>query len=111
MPLCIFRFNLKNNEAAEQNSIKDDEWKVVLGQEEVVKKEHHETVHLDDNLKKFKCEECGKGFNENQKLSDHRMNVHLKLRPYKCRYGCEMAYNDRSNRNHHEKRKHGELFS
>ena len=23
MPLCIFRFNLKNNEAAEQNSIKD----------------------------------------------------------------------------------------
>ena len=39
MPLCIFRFNLKNNEAADQNSIKDDEWKVVLGQEEVVKVE------------------------------------------------------------------------
>eukprot|EP00092_Neocalanus_flemingeri_P069517 GFUD01085206.1.p1 GENE.GFUD01085206.1~~GFUD01085206.1.p1 ORF type:complete len:307 (-),score=43.89 GFUD01085206.1:46-966(-) len=74
-------------------------------------KDHHETVHLDDVHKKFRCEECGKGFNENQKLNDHKMNVHLKLRPYKCRYGCEMAYNDRSNRNQHEKRKHGGVFS
>jgi len=74
-------------------------------------KEHHETVHVDDDLKKFRCEHCGKGFNENQKLSDHKMNVHLKLRPYKCRYGCSMAYNDRSNRNQHEKRKHGQLFA
>ena len=38
------------------------------------------------------------------------MNVHLKLRPYKCRYGCEFAYNDRSNRNAHEKKTHGNLF-
>jgi len=74
-------------------------------------KDHHETVHMDDVLKKFRCQECGKGFNENQKLNDHKMNVHLKLRPYKCRHGCEMAYNDRSNRNQHEKRKHGSVFS
>jgi hypothetical protein len=70
-------------------------------------KEHHKTVHLVD-LKTFKCEECGKGFNENQTLSDHKMNVHLKLRSYKCRHGCEMTYNDRSSRNQHEKRKHGD---
>ena len=68
------------------------------------------------------------------------MNVHLKLRPYSCRYGCEfgnfviskkkllklkhmiffahfvihyeffLAYNDLSNRNHHEKKKHGGLY-
>ena len=42
------------------------------------------------------------------------MNVHLKLRPYKCRFGCDFGYNDFSNRNAHEKKKHGgryeELF-
>jgi len=74
-------------------------------------KEHHETVHMEDVYKKYRCEDCGKGFNENQKLKDHQMNVHLRLRPYKCRHGCEMAYNDRSNRNQHEKRKHGGLFA
>ena len=74
------------------------------------------------------------------------MNVHLKLRPYSCRYGCEfgkfvfskrknnllklkhmffshfalhyelqffscLAYNNLSNRNSHEKKKHGGLYS
>ena len=47
---------------------------------------------------------------EKQKLEIHRMNVHLKLQPYKCRYGCDIAYNDVSNRNQHEKRTHGKLF-
>ena len=37
-------------------------------------KEHHETVHLDDDLKKFRCEHCGKGFIETQKLKDHKTN-------------------------------------
>ena len=27
------------------------------------------------------------------------------------RYGCENSYNDRSNRNAHEKRRHGRLFT
>ena len=39
------------------------------------------------------------------------MNAHLKLRPYKCRYGCEFAYNDHSNRNAHERKTHGKLFT
>ena len=38
------------------------------------------------------------------------MNVHIRSRPYNCRYGCNMAYNDVSNRNSHEKKKHGGLF-
>ena len=24
-------------------------------------------------------------------MNQHMMNVHLKLRPYKCRYGCELG--------------------
>ena len=39
------------------------------------------------------------------------MSVHLKLRPYKCRYGCDDSYNDYHNRNSHEKKKHGKLFT
>ena len=35
------------------------------------------------------------------------MNVHIKARPYACRYGCGAAYNDSSNRGHHERKKHG----
>ena len=35
---------------------------------------------------KNKCDSCGKGFPTCQKLKDHTMSVHLKLRPYKCRY-------------------------
>jgi len=46
--------------------------------------------------KKFKCEECGKWFNEIQRLSDHKMNVHPKVRPKP----------NRSNRNLKEKRNH-----
>jgi hypothetical protein len=37
------------------------------------------------------------------------MNVYLKLRPFKCRHGCDQAYNDRSNIIQHEKRAHGAL--
>ena len=52
-------------------------------------KEHHETVNLDDDLKRYRCEHCGKGFIETQKLKDHKTN---------------------DDRNQHEKRKHGQLF-
>ena len=51
-----------------------------------------------------------RAFPSNHKLQGHKMNVHLKLRPYKCRYGCELAYNDSSNRCAHEKRVHGRIF-
>ena len=44
-------------------------------------------------------------------LESHRMSMHLKLRPHYCRYGCDMSYNDTSNRNQHEKRVHGQLFT
>ena len=68
-------------------------------------------VHTPDCMKKHQCPECGKGFLTSAEVEDHRMNVHLKLRPYRCRYGCEDSYNDTSNRNSHEKKKHGRLFT
>ena len=72
---------------------------------------HIQTVHTPDEMKKHQCQDCDKGFIDARKLKIHQMNVHLKLRPYNCRYGCDMAYNDTSNRNQHEKRTHGKVFT
>ena len=72
---------------------------------------HISSVHTPDSEKKHQCQDCGKGFHSKNLLEKHRMNVHLKLRPYKCRFGCDFAYNDLSNRNHHEKKQHGKLFT
>eukprot|EP00088_Acartia_fossae_P000704 TRINITY_DN10282_c0_g2_i5.p1 TRINITY_DN10282_c0_g2~~TRINITY_DN10282_c0_g2_i5.p1 ORF type:complete len:203 (+),score=20.00 TRINITY_DN10282_c0_g2_i5:91-609(+) len=74
-------------------------------------KRHMKNNHVPKHLKRYKCDDCDKRFNYTALLQKHRMNVHLKLRPYKCRYGCEFAYNDSSNRNQHEKKKHRGLYS
>ena len=68
--------------------------------------QHMAEVHTKEENRTLKCEVCGKGFVHNGKLRDH-MNIHLNLKPYKCREGCDMAYSDRSNRNVHEKKAHG----
>ena len=73
-------------------------------------KEHMRRMHTKDEEKMFQCPDCGKGFTKLYALDKHKMNVHLKLRPYKCRYGCTFAYNDISNRNAHERKTHGGLF-
>ena len=74
-------------------------------------KTHLQTVHLDDSEKNHQCSECGKGFDNKDSLKRHMMNAHLKLRPHKCRYGCDMAYNDRSNMRQHERKKHGAVWT
>lgn len=63
-------------------------------------------------VKNFQCDKCEKGFVSKSLLEKHNMSVHIKSRPYGCRYGsgCTMSYNDVSNRNSHEKKKHGALF-
>ena len=71
---------------------------------------HIAAIHTPDELKRYQCPDCGKGFADSGNLHKHQMNVHLKLRPYRCRYGCDDSYNDISNRNQHEKKKHGQLF-
>ena len=72
---------------------------------------HMEEMHTANSEKKFHCQDCGKGFMTKQRIESHRMNNHLKTQPYQCRYGCENSYNDRSNRNAHEKRRHGAVLS
>ena len=72
---------------------------------------HMMQAHTPDDQKRFQCPDCGKGFLDKRTLGHHRMNVHLKLRPYNCRYGCDIAYNDTSNRNQHEKKIHGKLYT
>ena len=69
---------------------------------------HMDEMHRKDSEKKLHCVDCGKGFMSRQKLDDHRMSVHIKSLPYRCRFGCENRYNDRSNRSAHERRKHGQ---
>ena len=71
---------------------------------------HMKNVHTAEKDKPFVCNICGKGFFQKGKLENHKMNNHLKLRPHRCRYGCDIGYNDTSNRNAHEKKKHGGLF-
>jgi len=74
-------------------------------------KRHMKNMHQPKHLLKYKCQYCDRAFQWAQDIKKHVMNVHLKERPYKCRYGCEVAYNDSSNRNQHEKRKHGCIYS
>ena len=69
------------------------------------------SLHTDDKQKPFQCEQCEKGFSSKKYLKHHEFSVHLKSRPFKCRYDCGMDYNDPSNMYQHEKRKHGRLFN
>jgi len=74
-------------------------------------KRHMKCMHTPNHLKKYPCSDCDKAFITPGPLRNHQMSVHLKLRPYNCRYGCEFAYNDLGNRNAHERKKHGKVFS
>ncbi|TRY67111.1 hypothetical protein TCAL_05878 [Tigriopus californicus] len=67
-------------------------------------------MHTNDNEKPFQCNLCGKGFIYQRALDAHSMNAHIKSRPWACRYGCGSSYNDTSNRNHHERKKHGKTW-
>ena len=70
-------------------------------------KYHIEQNHME---RKIKCSDCDKEFISKKKLEQHTMNVHIKAYPYHCRYDCGMKYNDPSNRNCHERKKHGKVF-
>jgi len=63
---------------------------------------------------KATCSMCGKQIQiavTSWLNNQHRINVHLRNRPFLCRYGCDFRYNDSSNRNSHERKKHGGLFN
>ena len=71
-------------------------------------KAHMQTVHTPEFEKKYQCKDCAKGFRNKHTLENHAMNIHIKSKPYQCRFGCEDRYNDTSNRLAHEKRRHKE---
>ena len=69
---------------------------------------HKKNMHTDDATKKYQCEICAKGFIERGKLEIHMTSVHVKNRPYVCRYNCGVASNEKGNRKKHEISKHGQ---
>ena len=71
---------------------------------------HMKTMHTKDSEKKYQCDECGKGFVELGKYEAHKMSVHMKERPFVCRFGCGAASSDKGNRKKHEITKHGKAF-
>jgi KRAB domain-containing zinc finger protein len=62
----------------------------------------------DYNSKKFKCEKCFYGTNNNVHLKDHINAVHEKLRPYVCDH-CDFAGAKKVNLATHIKRKHKDV--
>ena len=89
---------------------KEKEFCIICNKKVDKLKRHMICVHTRDEDKNYQCEDCGKGFQYEHNLKHHRMNMHIKSRPYECRYGCKFAYNDVSNRNAHEKKTHGKKF-
>lgn len=73
-------------------------------------KQHMLRKHTPESEWPFGCEHCERRFVKKVFLRDHIIQVHLKTRPYKCRYGCGQGYNDHSSRCKHEKGSHGAIF-
>ena len=67
----------------------------------ITKMKLHLQGHAPDSEKKYKCEVCGKGFTETQRLQDH-MNIHTGEKPYKCKY-CANCFASRGNQRMHER--------
>jgi len=71
-------------------------------------RKHSINIHKEHHEKKFQCDQCGKGFNVKISLKNH-MNVHLGLKPFKCR-NCDKCYQNPENKIAHEKKNHPGLF-
>ena len=50
----------------------------------------HMQFHLPDELKKYKCDICSKGFPKNQHFKDHK-NIHTGEKPNKCKF-CSTCF-------------------
>lgn len=59
---------------------------------------------------RFMCDICGQGFKHKLTMKRHKISVHIKNRPFVCRYGCGADYNDECNLRTHEKRRHGGIY-
>ena len=61
----------------------------------------HMQSHLPDELKKYKCDICGKGFPTNQHFKDHK-NIHTGEKPHRCKF-CSSSFASASTRNMHQR--------
>ena len=62
---------------------------------------HMRSQHTSNDEKKYRCGTCGKGFNNNASLQDHK-NVHTGEKPYKCKY-CSACFASKGNQRMHER--------
>ena len=62
---------------------------------------HIQAAHTPDNQKKYRCDTCGKGFIDSNRLSDH-INVHTGEKPYKCKF-CSSCFASRGTYAMHER--------
>ena len=66
-----------------------------------VMKRHIASQHTSNDLKKYRCDHCGKGFHEALRLKDH-INIHTGEKPYKCKY-CSACFASRGTHATHQK--------
>ena len=66
-------------------------------------KRHIASKHTPNDLKKFKCDVCGKGFAARANFEDHK-NIHTGAKPFKCKY-CTACFASKGTHAMHE-RKH-----
>ena len=65
---------------------------------------HIQQTHVSPQDRKHKCEHCGKGFVDRQRLNDH-INIHTDARPYICEQ-CGLTFNNNGNMYNHIRRVH-----
>ena len=68
------------------------------------KERHIQQAHVNPEDRKYKCDHCGKGFTDRQKLNDH-INTHTGERPYICKY-CGKGFANHGNQRAHIRQAH-----
>ena len=68
------------------------------------KERHIQQAHVNPEDQKYKCDHCGKGFTDRQKLNDH-INTHTGERPYICKY-CGKGFANHGNQRAHIRQAH-----
>ena len=73
-------------------------------------KRHIQSHHTAEEDKRFPCSKCGKGFVDKTTLKQHDLAVHLKLKPWLCRFDCNYSCASKTNLYKHERMVHGKVF-
>ena len=69
---------------------------------------HKYAVHVPDDEKQVRCNECGKGFISESRMREH-MNIHLGVKPHMCPH-CGKHLSNLSNLQAHTRKLHPEHF-